>query len=94
MNLTFFFGVFFGFFEFLEPKQAKTLTRGEFYKFLDGKSPEERLDVIKACITLVFVFTAARCKELWTLRGGDVVVKRDGYVFIHLRDRKNYSMRF
>ena len=43
---------------------------------------------------MTFFFTAARVIELWRLKSGDVVIKRDGSVHIHLRNRKNYSVFF
>ena len=75
-------------------KQAGTLTRNDFYTYLYSRNPQDRLDALKACITLAFFYTAARCVELWRLKGGDVVIKRNGSVHMHLRNRKNYSLFF
>ena len=75
-------------------KQAQTLTRNDFYSYLRSRDPNDRLDCLKACITLAFVFTAARCVELWRLEGGDVVIKKNGFVHMYLKQRKNNSVFF
>ena len=81
----------FGFWWFLEPKQAKPIALGEFYNYLLALDPNKREDVAHGAQVMIFMYSAARPDEVYNLRTRDVYIGNKAAA-VTLRDRKNNGL--